>query len=82
VAVDGGGTALISTDPTDPSPTWSSSNAGDILVSVSCPSRSFCAAAGLFGNVSVTTDPTDPSPTWSAAQNVGGLPHLEQADRY
>jgi hypothetical protein len=67
VAVDDKGHAVISTDPTDASPTWSDSET-DLVVptAISCAATALCAAVDLNGSASITTDPTAPTPSWNA----------------
>ena len=72
-AVDAGGTALISTNPTNASPTWTPTNvdAGFIPTGISCASLSLCVAVDNNGRALVSTDPTAASPSWSTADIDG-----------
>ncbi|HMD51364.1 MAG TPA: hypothetical protein VKG62_01520, partial [Solirubrobacteraceae bacterium] len=60
VAVDHAGNALASTDPTSPTPAWTSASIdpGGSLDSVSCASPQLCAAVDGGGGAFVSTDPT------------------------
>src|SRR5450755_4321217 len=73
VAVDGFGNAVISTDPTAATPTWSpraNIDGTNPLSGVSCPSTSLCVAVDGFGNAVISTDPTAATPTWSPPANI------------
>ncbi|HXP37682.1 MAG TPA: hypothetical protein VN817_07935 [Solirubrobacteraceae bacterium] len=66
-AVDNKGHAVISTDPTDASPTWSDSETNLVVpTAISCAATALCAAVDVNGSVSVTADPTAPTPSWTA----------------
>jgi hypothetical protein len=76
VAVDGAGTALISTDPAAASPSWSrteiDSGVTNGLTGVSCPSTSLCVAVDGAGRAVISTDPAGGVGAWSAAAVDGG----------
>jgi hypothetical protein len=76
-AIDAGN-VVISSDPTDPSPTWkvvniehsSDPNAGT-LAGISCPTTTLCAAVDESGRVLTSEDPTDGSfATWNVTNLV------------
>jgi hypothetical protein len=67
------GYAVITTDPTAATPTWSTAEPIDASGSptgVSCPSTSLCVAVDDNGNAVITTDPTAATPTWSTAKQI------------
>jgi len=72
VAVDNAGNALITTDPTNAAPTWTTTNidGARALNSVSCTST-FCVAVDYGGKVLSTTDPTNATATWTTT-NIDG----------
>ncbi len=67
VAVDDKGHAVISTDPTASTPTWSrwAMHLVGPPEEISCPSTSLCVAVDFF-DAAISTNPTAPIPTWSA----------------
>jgi hypothetical protein len=76
VAVDDQGNAVVSTDPTVATPTWSppaDMDGANDLVDVSCSSASLCAAVDIAGNAVISTDPT--ADVWSAPAAVDGTTH-------
>jgi hypothetical protein len=78
VAVDAGGNALSSTDPTGGTAAWTRSNvAATALRGVSCPSASLCVAVDAGGDVLTSQDPTGGAGAWTVAHvdpDVGGAP--------
>ncbi len=60
---------VISTDPTDQQPVWSSpvniDPNGLTLNAISCPTTSLCVIVDADGNAVISTDPTAASPTWT-----------------
>src|SRR5207244_130993 len=78
VGVDLAGNVVISTDPADPSPTWTVTNVdgtnsgNNALEGVSCPTSTFCAVVDYDGgNVITSTDPSDgASATWTVTNVV------------
>lgn len=74
VAVDDKGNALASADPGDSASVWRKTPLGSsayTLLSISCPTVSFCAASGYhkqglseYGEVSISTNPTGGPHAW------------------
>ena len=74
VAIDDKGHAVISTDPTTATPTWSDSETGlQNPIAISCSSTALCVAVDSNGHVAISTNPTAATPTWSTAPI--GAPH-------
>jgi hypothetical protein len=67
LAVDAGGNALASGDPTASAPTWSSTTPIDArggLAGASCTSSGLCVAVGSHGEALTSDNPTSPIPAW------------------
>jgi hypothetical protein len=66
VAVDDGGNATTSADPTGGSAAWKTRRLDHepSLRAVSCPSTSMCAAVGLGGRIATSTAPTGGAAAW------------------
>ena len=77
VAVDDAGNVLSTSDPTGPSPTWSSVNVdgGHAILGVSCPSVSLCIAVDDAGRVLRSTDPTGPAGAWASPASPAPARH-------
>jgi hypothetical protein len=75
VAIDDKGNAIVSTDPTVPTPSWRASAMGLVApVAISCAATDMCVALSINGTAAVSTDPTSPSPTWRLDPGfVGGF---------
>jgi hypothetical protein len=78
VAVDGSGNLATTTDPAAGASTWSLGRVAESygLADVSCPTESFCAATGGFGeegeeNLVYSTDPKSGVSAWQAL-DIGG----------
>ena len=82
VLTDFNGNVVASTNPADPSPTWTVTNIdGTYLSGVSCPSSSFCVAFDRNGNGFVSTDPSAPAPTWTPTHIAASLTALSCRSR-
>jgi hypothetical protein len=75
VAGDRAGGVVVSTDPADPSPTWTLTNVDGTtpIGAMSCPSATLCVAGDRAGLVLASTNPAGPAPTWSTAQPGGPM---------
>jgi hypothetical protein len=73
VAVDPQGNAVLTTDPTDPVPTWgppTNADTSTLLLAVSCATTSLCVGVDDGGNAVISTNPTAASPTWSPPASI------------
>ena len=74
VVGDDSGNVLVSSDPENANPTFSSPHAVDPnkdITALSCPSASLCVAGDEDGLAAMTTDPADTSAAWPTAQVFG-----------
>jgi hypothetical protein len=82
VLTDASGNVVVSTNPADPSPTWTVTNIdGGPLSGVSCASSSFCVAFDGNGNGFVSADPSAASPIWTPTRIAASLTALSCLSR-